>query len=557
MQPHLFDRRHAIAAAMSTGVFAGLLGGSTVARAVAMQIEKEPNADVITAKQIADSCWIAGVTWTDEQCEEVATAINKKLKMLRIARENSPAEDTPMPLAFLPSFFVANTTHPETILPNLPSVHWSENIELPEWSSIKDVLNWSIPQMAVGIRKGRFTSVELTEFYWERLKSVNEKLLCVVTMNPNAIESAKMRDSELKQGKDRGILHGIPWGAKDIISIQGLPTSWGVGRYADREWAATATVAKRLEDAGAVLLAKLSVGTLAWGDEWHRGKTKNPWNPEQGSSGSSAGSSSAVAARAVPFALGTETLGSIVSPTRVCATSGLRPTFGRVSRAGCMTLAWTMDKVGPIANLVEDCAIIFRELLGADGSDPTVVERPYEWPASIKLRGMKIGTPARLRPSEEQFKEWLLENGAEMVPIEFPAAPMSLMLEALNAEAASVHESLFRSAKDDQELGKWGPTFREAQWIRAIDYLHGVRSRVKMIRETEDRLRQVDFLIGDGDLARMNLTGHPSLVVAFGKEKERNRPMTVVMTGRMFSEAQLLETGRLLQQSNPPVVLES
>lgn len=211
MQPHLFDRRHAIAAAMSTGVFAGLLGGSTLARAVAMQIEKEPKADAITAKQIADSCWIAGVTWTDEQCEEVATAINKKLKMLRIARENPPGEDTPMPLAFLPSFFVANTTHPETILPSLPSAHWSDNIVLPEWSSIKDVLNWSIPQLAVGIRKGRFTSVELTEFYWERLKSINEKLLCVVTMNPNAIESAKMRDSELKQGKDRGILHGIPW----------------------------------------------------------------------------------------------------------------------------------------------------------------------------------------------------------------------------------------------------------------------------------------------------------------------------------------------------------
>jgi Asp-tRNA(Asn)/Glu-tRNA(Gln) amidotransferase A subunit family amidase len=557
MQPNLFDRRQAIVAAMSTGVFAGLLGGSTVARAVAMQIEGEPKADAITAKQVADSCWIAGVTWTDEQCEAVAAAINKKLKMLRTGRENPPAEDTPMPLAFLPSFFVAKSPPPEIVTPQQGSVHWSDNVELPNWSSMKDVLNWSIPQLAVGIRKGRFTSVELTEFYLERLKSANEKLLCVVTMNANAIESAKMRDAELKQGKDRGILHGIPWGAKDIIAIHGLPTSWGVGRYADRRWDTTATVAKRLEDAGAVLLAKLSVGTLAWGDEWHGGKTKNPWNLEQGSSGSSAGSSSAVAARAVPFALGTETLGSIVSPTRVCATSGLRPTFGRVSRAGCMTLAWTMDKVGPIANRVEDCAIIFRELLGADGEDPTVVERPYAWPASLELRGLKVGMPARLRASEEQFKEWLLENGAEMVPVEFPAAPMSLMLEALSAEAASVHESLFRSAKDDHELGKWGPSFREAQWIRAIDYLHGVRSRVKMIRETEDVLRQVDLLIGDGDLSRMNLTGHPSLVVAFGKEKERNRPSTVVLTGKMFSEAKLMEIGRLLQQSHPPLVLET
>jgi Asp-tRNA(Asn)/Glu-tRNA(Gln) amidotransferase A subunit family amidase len=557
MQPNLFDRRQAIVAALSTGVFAGLSGGSTVARAVAMQIEGEPKADAITAKQVADSCWIAGVTWTDEQCEAVAAAINKKLKMLRMGRENPPAEDTPMPLAFLPSFFVAKSSPPEIVTPPQGSVHWSDNVELPNWSSMKDVLNWSIPQLAVGIRKGRFTSVELTEYYLERLKSANEKLLCVVTMNANAIESAKMRDAELKQGKDRGILHGIPWGAKDIIAIHGLPTSWGVGRYADRRWETTATVAKRLEDAGAVLLAKLSVGTLAWGDEWHGGKTKNPWNPEQGSSGSSAGSSSAVAARAVPFALGTETLGSIVSPTRVCATSGLRPTFGRVSRAGCMTLAWTMDKVGPIANRVEDCAIIFRELLGADGEDPTVVERPYAWPTPLELRGLKVGLPARLRASEEQFKEWLLENGAEMVPVEFPAAPMSLMLEALSAEAASVHESLFRSAKDDQELGKWGPSFREAQWVRAIDYLHGVRSRVKMIRETEDVLRQVDLLIGDGDLSRMNLTGHPSLVVAFGKEKDRNRPSTVVMTGKMFSEAKLMEIGRLLQQSQPPMMLES
>lgn len=556
MQPVRYDRRQAIVTAMSTGVFSGLLGGATVARAVAMQIEGEPTADVITAKQIADSCWIAGVKWTDKQCEEVAVAITKKLKMLRVVRASPPVEDTPMPLAFLPSFFVAKDSAPDAEI-SQRTMDWSANVESPEWSSMKDVLNWSIPQLALGIRKGRFTSVELTEFYLERLKSVNEQLLCVVTMNATAMETARLRDAELKAGKDRGILHGIPWGAKDIISIQGLPTSWGVGRYADRRWDTTATVAKRLEEAGAVLLAKLSVGTLAWGDEWHGGKTKNPWNPEQGSSGSSAGSSSAVAARAVPFALGTETLGSIVSPTRVCATSGLRPTFGRVSRAGCMTLAWTMDKVGPIANRVEDCAIVFRELLGADGEDPTVVERAYDWPAPIELRGLKVGVPQRLRPSEEFFKEWLLEQGAEMVSIDFPAAPMSLMLEALSAEAASVHESLFRSANDDQELGKWGPTFREAQWIRAVDYLHGVRSRVKMIRETEDALRKVDLLIGDGDLARMNLTGHPSLVVAFGKEKDRNRPSTVVMTGKMFSEAKLLEIGRLLQLSHPPLALES
>jgi Asp-tRNA(Asn)/Glu-tRNA(Gln) amidotransferase A subunit family amidase len=565
-------RRQVLASLLGGGCVAGVSLTPAFQRAIIAQDESNPSQDAITAEQVDKASWIVDAKLTPEQCEEVAKELTTRLRNLKPLRENPPLEDVPMPLAFVPSFFVASQNNNQIV--RSEATDWKQSVELPEFKDISSIVEWSIPQIALALRKGLFSCEQATRFYLDRLEAANDKLLCVVTFNEKALDAATRMDEELKQGKDRGVLHGIPWGAKDIIAVPGMPTTWGVGNYETREWQTPATVYDKLEMAGAVLLAKLSVGTMAMGDEWFRGTTKNPWNIKQGSSGSSAGSASAVAARLCPFALGSETLGSIVSPTRVCATSGLRPTFGRVSRAGCMTLAWSMDKIGPIANRVEDLAIVFQELLGSDQRDPTVVDRPFAWPTSLAPKDLKIGITERLSRSERFVADWLQRQGAELVTIKFEKGATTAMLDALSAEAASVHDKLFRSVSQDSELGKWGPTYREAQWVRAIDYLHGMRQRVDLIQDAEQQLAQVDLLVGDGNLARMNLTGHPSLVVAFGVEPQRRpaegdaekpadspppefdmggrrRPNTVVLTGKMFSESTLLVVGQLIQSAHP------
>lgn len=536
------------------------------ARALSLQAQQADETQMqITADMVKSAAWIADLPLTAEHCEEIAKTLSEQLKTRKELRAFNIDDDTPTATAFVPHFFVAeppreNSSQPSSAAPNVTSAvqvrcQWRSPIgELPKTESVHDAAFWTIQQLGEGLRQKRFTSVELTQMYLDRLAKYDPQLHCVVTINPKAIDEAKQADQRFSANAPLGPLDGIPWGAKDIISVPGMPTTWGAVAYRDRVRNTLATSAKRMQDSGAVLLGKLTVGTLAWGDEWFGGMTRNPWNPERGSSGSSAGSSCAVAAGLCGFALGSETLGSIVSPTRTCLTNGLRPTFGRVSRAGCMTLAWTMDKIGPIARNIEDCAVVFSKLVGSDGLDPTVVERDFHWPpeqwAPAKL---KIGVLGRLRTSEQLVVDKLKEQGAEIVPLEFTTKhPIGAMVAALGVEAASMHDSLFRSAANDEELGKWGPTFREAQFTTGVDYVRGLRARVSMIQETERELAKVDFLVGDGDLARMNLTGHPSLVVAMGTNPERKTPYTVVLTGKLFSESVLLRAGTWIQELLPP-----
>jgi Asp-tRNA(Asn)/Glu-tRNA(Gln) amidotransferase A subunit family amidase len=410
-----------------------------------------------------------------------------------------------------------------------------------------------VRQLAAGLRAKKFTSLQLTQMYLDRLRKYDPLLKCVVTFNELAIDHARQADAELTNGNDKGILHGIPWGAKDIIAVPGMPTTWGAVDYQDTVRDGTATIAQRMNDAGAVLLAKLSVGTLAWGDQWFRAMTRNPWDPDKGSSGSSAGSASAAVAGLVGFAIGSETLGSIVSPTRICCTTGLRPTFGRVSRHGCMTLGWSMDKIGPIARFVDDCAAIFPFMIGGDGLDATVVERPFAMPEqSWNVKSLRVGLPSNARSSEKRIAELLESHGAKLVPLDLPPDPRILaMTDAITVEAATMHGDLFERITEDSQVGKWGPTFREAQFCSAIDYVRALRARVDLIQKTETALSDVDLLIGDGDLARMNLTGHPSLVVSFGENAERKRPNTVVLTARLFAESMLLATGAWIQNQLP------
>ncbi|MFN7736332.1 MAG: amidase [Pirellula sp.] len=515
--------------------------------------KKESDAPPFTKEMIRNAGWLSRVPLTDDQCEAIAASLNAKNASVRSLRSMPIDDNTPTAMTFTPWFFANRISeNPPTSVASTPkTLALPESI--PEFATIDECAFWSVRQLAAGLRGKKFTSVQLTQMYLDRLRKYDPLLKCVVTYNDQAIDQAHRADIELANGNDKGILHGIPWGAKDIIAIPGMPTTWGAVDYQNTVRDGTATIAQRMIDAGAVLLAKLSVGTLAWGDQWFRAMTRNPWDPDKGSSGSSAGSASAAVAGLVGFAIGSETLGSIVSPTRICCTTGLRPTFGRVSRHGCMTLGWSMDKIGPIARFVDDCAAIFPFMIGSDGLDATVVERPFAMPDEAwNVKSLRVGLPSNARASEKRIAELLEANGATIVPLDLPPDPRILaMTDAITVEAATMHGDLFERITEDSQVGKWAPTFREAQFCSAIDYVRALRARVDLIQKTEAALNDVDLLIGDGDLARMNLTGHPSLVVSFGENAERKRPNTVVLTARLFAESVLLATGAWIQKQLP------
>src|SRR6185369_7414915 len=306
------------------------------------------------------------------------------------------------------------------------------------------------------------------------------------------------------------------------------------------------------EEAGAVMIAKLTVGALALGDQWFGGQTRNPWNPEEGSSGSSAGSTSAVVAGLVGFAIGTETLGSIVSPCRRCTASGLRPTFGRVSRHGCMTLSWSMDKVGPIARSIEDCALIFGAIHGADPHDITAVNRPFIWPHERDISTFKIGYFEGDRPPEERrAKEKLKDHGVQLIPIKLPDKyPFNPLTLILNTEAAAAFDDLTRADVHDG-IGRWSNTFRTGQFVPAVEYLRACRIRTLVMQEMEKTMKDIDAYIGGDDLTLTNLTGHPTAIVPDGiRDKGKNdQPGTITFTGKLFGESDLLSLAHAYQQS--------
>lgn len=540
----------------------------------------------ITAQMINDAQWIADIELTDKEKELLAKQIQdqsgneRKLRALNIDADTGPA------MAFVPYFFAENL--PEDLksresVKDAPSAtiaetSWSKLAKakqtgLVDWQDESSIAASGIVEQAAALRSGKITSQRLTEIYLGRLKKYDPILRCVVTLTEElAMQQAKRADIELKEGNDRGLLHGIPWGAKDIIAVPPFPTTWGAKPYRDTVRPNLATVARRLNESGAVMLGKLSVGTLAMGDIWHEATTKNPWNVEQGSSGSSAGSCSAVAAGLCTFALGTETLGSIVSPARRCRVMGLRPSFGRVSRYGCMTLAWSMDKVGPIARYAVDCGIVLNAIQGVDGLDPTVVDRPLTWPSQFDVKKLRVGyVPSQLAESERIVFEKLESDGATMVPIEFPQnIPQQALMVGLDVESAAMHDPLFRTAESDGDMGLWGASFRKSQFARGIHYIQSMRARTMLIQETERVLRSVDVLLGSDDLLRMNLTGHPSMVVRFGSQELVNQrrdqtpqdsdkakpvvtaPRILKLTSNYFGEAMLIAVADYIERQMPP-----
>jgi Asp-tRNA(Asn)/Glu-tRNA(Gln) amidotransferase A subunit family amidase len=395
---------------------------------------------------------------------------------------------------------------------------------------------------------------ELVELSLARLERLDPVLTCVVTLLPErALARADALDRALAEdpGAWSGPLFGIPFGAKDLFAARGGPTSWGSPLCREQVFDFDATAIERLEAAGAVLVAKLSLGELAWGDEWFGGTTKNPWKPEQGSSGSSAGSASAVAAGCVPFALGTETLGSIVSPAQRCGASGLRPSFGRVSRHGAMTLSWSMDKVGVLARSAVDCGIVLAALAGPDGRDPSVVERPLGRTAAAPLAGRRIGrSEAAFAAAGEAERAVLAELerlGAELVPFEAPELPLEALLVTLEVEAAAAFDELVRTGREEELVRQgeqaWPNVMRRAQLVPAVDYLRAQRLRTEACLALGRALEGLDLVVhppyAEGLLGATNLTGQPSLTVPCGF-RDDGTPIGISFTANLYDETRLV-----------------
>jgi len=428
-----------------------------------------------------------------------------------------------------------------------------------------DLAFYSVRQLAALIQSKKITSLELTKFFLERLKKYDTQLACVVTLTEDlALQQAAKADAEISAGKYKGLLHGIPYGAKDLLAKKGYKTTWGSVPYKDQVLDYDAVVIQRLEKAGAVLCAKLTLGELAWGDVWFGGTTKNPWNLKRGSSGSSAGSASSVAAGLLPFAIGSETLGSIVSPSSECGDTGLRPTFGRVPRTGAMALSWSMDKLGPICRTVEDCAIVFNAILGKDGQDPSVIDAPFQFDGNKKdLKGIKIAYLKKdfegKYPNKIQDSLTLVtmkKLGAELIPLELPNLPSNDISFLLSVESAAAFDELTRSGKDDlmvrQIKNAWPNAFRAARFIPAVEYLQANRHRTLLIQEFNNRLKGIDVYLSPAfasrNLTMTNLTGHPCVVLPNGFRAE-GRPTSITFMGKLFGEGKLLQVAKIYQDA--------
>lgn len=425
---------------------------------------------------------------------------------------------------------------------------------------------YTVAQLGELIRTKQISSVELTQFFIARLKKYNPTLLNAITITEElAIQQATQADIEIKAGKYRGPLHGIPYGAKDLLAKKGYPTTWGSNIYKNQELPYDATVIQKLEKAGAVLVAKMSLGEFAMGDVWFGGMTRNPWNTKTGASGSSAGSGSAVSAGCLPFAIGTETLGSIVSPSTVNGVTGLRPTFGRVSRFGAMALSWSMDKIGPMTRSVEDCALIFNAIQGPDGQDPTVRDLPFNYEPLKTLKGTRIGYLKKAfesnypnRANDSLTLKTLRDLGAELVPFELPAYPVGDLTIAIGIEGGAAFDELTLTNKDDQMVRQtknaWPNRFRVARFIPAVEYVQAQRVRTKMIQDLYQVLKKERFDVyitptyAGGNLTYTNLSGHPSVCVPNGFNRN-GLPISVTFSAQLYAEAKLLAVAKVYQDA--------
>jgi Asp-tRNA(Asn)/Glu-tRNA(Gln) amidotransferase A subunit family amidase len=506
---------------------------------------------------IAEAGKVAGLEFTDEEREAMVRGLNGNIRAWEQLREVGIDNSVPPAVQFDPVL-------PGTTLPSeRRALRISANPRVTRPGNLEAVAFWSLRDLAELVRSRQVTPTELTRMYLDRLKRHGATLEAVITITEErALEQAKRADAEIAAGRYRGPLHGISWGAKDLLAVKGYRTTWGAKPYEDQIIDMDATVVERLDAAGAILVAKLTLGALAQGDVWYGGRTRNPWNLEQGSSGSSAGPGAATSAGLVGFAIGTETLGSIVSPSTRVGVTGLRPTFGRVSRHGAMALSWSMDKIGPMCRAVEDCALVFDAIRGPDGQDPTIRDVPFNWDATIRARDLRVGYYQSAFDAERDNRAFddaalavLRGLGIQLIPVELPDRyPLNPIRTAvLNAESAAAFDELTRSGRDDlMENSSWPGSFRTARLIPAVEYVQANRLRTLVMRDMRDAMKDVDVVVapsfGGVTLTLTNLTGHPTVVLPNGFT-EAGTPVSLSFLGKLYGEASVLAVAKAYQDA--------
>lgn len=556
------DRRAFLAYFSSIGLGSSLLPGVLWAQiAAGAEISKET---------IAAAEEIAGVSYTDEE----------RAMMVRNLTNARQAIDALHKLSIDNAVAPALVFDPVPPGVSLPARRQTALIRdrvplMARPTSLEELAFHTVAELSELVRTRKVRSLELTEMYLDRLKRYDPQLHCVVTLTEErARAQARAADSEIARGAYRGPLHGIPWGAKDLLATRGYRTTWGAGPYRDQVIDEDAEVVRRLDRAGAVLIAKLTLGELAQGDVWYGGVTRNPWWTEQGSSGSSAGPGSATAAGLVGFSLGTETLGSISSPSTRNGVTGHRPTFGRVPRTGAMALSWSMDKIGPMCRSAEDCALVFAAIHGADGKDLSVRSYPFNWNGRVQPTALRVGyfksafdlperdpaNPERVQHAtkvqDDAALDVLRRIGVTVIPVELPQFPVGTSL-ILQPEAGAAFEELVRSGRVkemvQQHASAWPNTFRAAHFVPAVDYINANRARALLIRQWWELFRELDVIVtptsGSGQLAQTNLTGNPSVIVPNGfREAPPLGPGTAATTAPPAAPA---DTGRRVQPPAP------
>lgn len=531
---------------------------NTIAQNKNISSNKDRNKTQNDTSSIHIAANVIGLEFDQKELEQMSSGVMRQIRSYDQIRNFKLANSVAPSLQFNPIPVGMNIPndegHEKWIIP--------EGIELPENES--DLAYYSITELAALIFNHKISSEELTQFFIDRLKQYDPQLLCVVHLTQKeALEMARKADKEIQNGNYRGILHGIPYGVKDLLAFPGYPTSWGAMPYKDQMLDETATVIQKLNDAGAILVAKLSLGALAMGDVWYGGITKNPWNTEKGSSGSSAGPAAAVSAGLLPFAIGSETLGSIVSPSTRCSVTGLRSGFGRVSKYGAMALSWSMDKLGPICRSSHDCAIVFDFIRGEDGLDLSVFNANFDFPELKDLNGLKVGYLKSLFEQDYPYKEndqmalgVFKELGAELEALTLPEEfPINALRIILSAEAAAAFNELTLSNRDSllvrQTNGSWPNSFRTARMIPAVEYIQANRIRTELIRKVNDLFSQFDLIItpsyAGNQLTMTNLTGHPALLLPTGFNKKSD-PTSITLLGNHFQEGLLCAAGQLFQE---------
>lgn len=519
--------------------------------------------DTITKKDISAAAKLFDLSFTEKEIDTMYAGVKENLIGYRQMHKYTIDNSVQMSMA-------QNPVLPGMIFPaKQEKIKWStEKISMP--SNINELAFYSISQLAYLIKTKQISSVALTQFFIDRIKKYGDTLACVISITDSiALDQAKKADEEISAGKYKGLLHGIPYGLKDLFAVKSTKTTWGAAPYKNQRIEEDAYVYTKLKEAGAVLVAKFTLGALAMGDYWYGGRTKNPWNLNSGSSGSSAGSASATVAGLVPFAIGTETWGSIISPSSTCGATGLRPTFGRISRTGAMALSWSLDKIGPICRSAEDAAIVFSAIHGTDGLDASAVNKPFNYNPSLDIKKMRIGyaknyfdritDTARL---ELKVLQTFKDMGVELIPIVFPDSGVynfNIMDIVISAESAAAFDEFTRNNVDDEMTRQtpydWPNSFRVSRLMTGVEYVNANRHRYTLMQKINEAMQQIDVLIcptrGSGNQSAItNLTGQPAVCVPIGFDKRSGLPQSITFLGNIYGEAAILLAAKRYQENS-------